>query len=141
MDKTGTPIELKDIKPGDVVRAEHDCRGYTVAITGKVLGRFKDYNCIVFACDNGCEGPNSWDDSTYYLLSRPEKVIDKEDLKLGQRVRIEMQDGNIYTGEVVGLFRDVASGGRLVNLDGPRRSGWDGSTCRIEAIAKVILLS
>jgi len=135
----GTPIDLKDIKPGDMVRAEREYLGAAMTMTGKALRTHND-EFVVFDNGNGEVGLTAWEDCTYYLISRPEKVIDKEELKLGQRVRIEMKDGCTYEGEVVSMFLNLPNRKRLVNLDGTP-SGRNGSTCVIESIAKVVLLS
>lgn len=136
----GTPIDLKDIKPGYMVRAEWQKSGMLFTATGAVKEVRLDNRYLVFSREDGCVGLVSHTYSTYYLLSRPEKVIDKEDLKLGQRVRIETKDGCTYEGEVVSMFLNRPSRNRLVNLDGTP-SGRNGSTCVIESIAKVVLLS
>jgi len=136
----GTPIDLKDIKPGYMVRAEWQRGGILLTATGTVREVRLDEGYLAFSREDGHPGLVSHTYSTYYLLSRPEKVVDKEDLKLGQRVRVEMKDGCTYEGEVVSMFLNRPSRNRLVNLDGTP-SGRNGSTCVIESITKVVLLS
>lgn len=144
MPTEGTPIELKDIKPGDVVRAEWQDGSVVWMAAGPVL-RLASPSCVIpshvifAASEEEGDDRSAWCNSTYYLISRPEKVIDKEDLKLGQRVRIEA-GGYTYEGEVAGLYLDRPNRRRLVNLD-KTPSGAAGSVCVLDAITKVVLLS
>lgn len=130
----GTPIELKDIKPGDVVRAEC-CHVRTHWTATGVVEEVQD--CVLFD-----DGTCSLVGGTYYLLSRPEKVIDKEDLKLKQLVRIEAGE-RAAEGFVIRLHHVPSNFYQPAGCSVVTLLGSEGrEVCFvIDAITKVVLLS
>jgi len=142
MPTEGTPIELKDIKPGDVVRAEWLDNDLLWTCTGPVV--VDDYGNLRISSHKGYLSRMLHMVHPLVLISRPEVVIDKEDLKLGQRVRIEMKPcGTADDCLTVAIEGVVVTfwGNLLGELTGGQLSGANGGNFYADCITKVVLLS